>query len=101
MLSIGKMVACSGEYYIATVANGREEYYTGSGESPGFWLGEGARRLGLEGSVDPDDLRQVLAGVSPQGEILTAGRVDEGKRGGRLRPDLVCTQIGLLTLRAV
>lgn len=41
MLSIGKMVARSGEYYIATVANGREEYYTGSGESPGFWLGEG------------------------------------------------------------
>src|SRR3984957_5400004 len=74
------MVARSGEYYIATVANGREEYYTGSGESPGFWLGQGARRLGLEGSVDPDDLRQVLAGVSPNGEILTAGRVDEAKR---------------------
>ena len=33
MLSIGKMVARSEEYYIATVANGREEYYTGSGES--------------------------------------------------------------------
>ena len=80
MLSIGKMVARSGEYYIATVANGREEYYTGSGESPGFWLGEGARHLGLEGFVDPDDLRSVLAGVSPEGEILTAGRVDEAKR---------------------
>jgi conjugative relaxase-like TrwC/TraI family protein len=80
VLSIGKMVARSGEYYIATVANGREEYYTGSGESPGFWLGVGARRLGLEGSVAPDDLRQVLAGMSPQGEILTAGRVDEAKR---------------------
>ena len=37
-------------------------------------------RLGLEGSVDPDHLRQVLAGVSPSGEILTAGRVDEAKR---------------------
>lgn len=80
MLSIGKMVARSGEYYIATVANGREEYYTGSGESPGFWLGEGARRLGLEGAVDPDDLRHVFAGISPGGEILTAGRVDEAKR---------------------
>ena len=79
MLSIGKMVARSDEYYISTVANEREEYYTGSGESPGFWLGQGARRLGLEGSVDPDDLRQVLAGVSPNGEILMAGRVDETK----------------------
>src|ERR1700722_17250296 len=83
------MVARSEEYYIATVANGREEYYTGSGESPGFWLGQGSRRcwvgegcwrLGLEGAVDPDDLRQVLAGVSPDGEILTAGRVEEAKR---------------------
>ena len=80
MLSIGRMVARSGEYYIGTVAHGREEYYTGSGESPGFWLGEGARRLGLEGAVNPDDLRSVLAGISPQGEILTAGRVDEAKR---------------------
>jgi conjugative relaxase-like TrwC/TraI family protein len=80
VLSIGKMVAGSGEYYIATVAHGREEYYTGSGESRGFWLGEGARRLELEGAVDPDDLRQVLAGLSPRGEILTAGRVDDAKR---------------------
>jgi conjugative relaxase-like TrwC/TraI family protein len=80
VLSIGKMVARSGEYYIATVATGCEQYYTGSGESPGFWLGEGARRLGLEGTVAPDDLRQVLAGISPNGEILTAGRVDEAKR---------------------
>jgi len=80
VLSVGKMVARSGEYYIATVARGREEYYTGSGESQGFWLGEGARRLELEGPVAPDDLRLVLAGISPQGEILTAGRVDEAKR---------------------
>ena len=80
MLSIGKMVARSGEYYLATVASGREEYYTGSGESPGFWLGQGARRLGFEGAVEPDDLRRVLAGISPNGEILTAGRVDEAKR---------------------
>jgi hypothetical protein len=59
------MVARSGEYYFATVANLREEYYTGSGESPGFWLGGYSRRLGLEGGVNPDGLRQVLAGVHP------------------------------------
>lgn len=80
MLSIGKMVAGSQEYYIRTVATGREEYYTGSGESPGYWVGEGARRLGLDGEVAADDLRFVLAGVSPEGEILTAGRVDAAKR---------------------
>ena len=38
------------------------------------------RGLRLEGPVAPDDLRRVLAGLSPQGEILTAGRVDEVKR---------------------
>ena len=65
MLSIGKMVAGSQEYYIRTVATGREEYYTGSGESPGYWVGEGARRLGLDGEVAAEDLRLVLSGVSP------------------------------------
>jgi conjugative relaxase-like TrwC/TraI family protein len=80
VLSIGKMVAGSQEYYIRAVATGREEYYTGSGESPGYWVGEGARRLGLDGEIAADDLRLVLAGVSPNGEILTAGRVDAAKR---------------------
>jgi conjugative relaxase-like TrwC/TraI family protein len=80
MLSIGKMVARSEEYYIRTVATGREEYYTGSGESPGYWIGEGARRLGLGGEVAPGDLRLILAGISPDGEILTAGRVAEANR---------------------
>jgi hypothetical protein len=51
VLSIGKTVACSGEYYIVTVAQGREKYYTVSGD---FWdlAREGARRMGLEGAVD-------------------------------------------------
>jgi conjugative relaxase-like TrwC/TraI family protein len=80
MLSIGKMVARSEEYYLRTVATGREEYYTGSGESPGYWMGKGARRLGLEGEVAPGDLRLLLAGISPDGEILTAGRVAEANR---------------------
>ncbi len=80
MLSIGKLVARAEDYYLRTVAAGREEYYTGAGESPGYWLGEGARLLGLSGEVAPDDLRAVLAGVSPQGEILTAGGVAEARR---------------------
>jgi conjugative relaxase-like TrwC/TraI family protein len=80
MLSIGKMVARSEEYYIRTVATGREEYYTGSGEAPGYWMGEGARRLGLDGEVLPGDLRLILSGVSPDGEILTSGRVAEANR---------------------
>jgi conjugative relaxase-like TrwC/TraI family protein len=80
VLSIGKMVARSEDYYLQSVANGREEYYTGSGEAPGYWLGRGAQLLELSGQVAPDDLRAVLAGISPRGEILNAGRVAEGHR---------------------
>jgi conjugative relaxase-like TrwC/TraI family protein len=83
VLSIGKMVAGSEDYYLNTVAQGREEYYTGSGEAPGQWLGAGANDLGLIGQVAPDDLRSVLAGVAPDGRVLTAGRVrPEGRVSG-------------------
>ncbi len=30
-----------------------------------MWVGGGAARLGLDGEVDPDDLRAVLAGLAP------------------------------------
>ncbi len=83
MLSIGKMVAGSEKYYLDTVAKGREEYYTGSGEAPGQWLGSGSDGLGLYGEVTPDDLRSVLSGFSPDGHPLTAGRVrPEGRVSG-------------------
>jgi conjugative relaxase-like TrwC/TraI family protein len=75
VLSIGKMVAGSEDYYLNTVAAGREEYYTGAGEAPGQWLGSGTTELGLSGEVAPDHLRSVLAGHAPDGRPLTAGRV--------------------------
>ena len=80
MLSIAKLVARAEDYYLRTVAAGREEYYTGVGEAPGYWLGQGAALLGLSGEVAPGDLRAVLAGVSPHGEVLTAGRVTDARR---------------------
>ena len=48
-----------------SVAEGREEYYTGAGEAPGTWIGSGIGTLGLSGEVRPDDLRSVLDGISP------------------------------------
>jgi conjugative relaxase-like TrwC/TraI family protein len=48
------------------VAQGREEYYTGAGESPGYWQGNGTTGLGLAGEVTPEDLRAMLAGISPR-----------------------------------
>jgi conjugative relaxase-like TrwC/TraI family protein len=66
VLSIGKMVVGAEQYYLGMVAQGQEEYYTGRGESPGYWFGGGASLLDLQGEVAPDDLRQVLNGMAPQ-----------------------------------
>jgi conjugative relaxase-like TrwC/TraI family protein len=74
MLSIGKMVAGAEDYYLGVVAQGKEEYYTGAGEAPGNWMGSGTTALGLRGEVAPDDLRAVLAGLSPKDGSPLSGR---------------------------
>lgn len=58
------------EYYLSQVASGVEDYYLGSGEAAGVWMGAGVGALGLGGEVDGDDLRAVLAGVAPSGGAL-------------------------------
>jgi conjugative relaxase-like TrwC/TraI family protein len=80
VLSIGKMVAGAENYYLCVVAQGKEEYYTGTGEAPGNWMGNGTGILGLHGEVAPDDLRAILAGVSPHDGSPLATR-----RGGSSR----------------
>jgi conjugative relaxase-like TrwC/TraI family protein len=66
MLSIGK-VRLSGEgYYLAAVADGIDEYYRGVGEAPGRWTGDAAAGLGLEGAVEPEQLRAVWEGQHPK-----------------------------------
>ena len=80
MLSIGRLAPGAENYYLRAVAKGREEYYTGSGEAPGVWVGRGTARLGLAGSVSSGDLSMVLAGLSPQGELLSTRRGDPARR---------------------
>ena len=71
MLSIGRLVPGAGEYYIETVARGLEDYYTGAGEAPGYWTGQGAKAIGMEGAVDADHLRALLNQCHPvTGEAL-------------------------------
>ncbi|HLZ37213.1 MAG TPA: MobF family relaxase [Mycobacteriales bacterium] len=65
VLSIGKLGRGAEGYYLRAVATGVEDYYLGSGEAPGRWVGSGAARLGLSGIVAPDDLRAVLDGRDP------------------------------------
>ncbi len=49
MLGIGALGASSAAYYLDTVASGREDYYLGSGEAPGYWLGRHAMTVGDHG----------------------------------------------------
>jgi conjugative relaxase-like TrwC/TraI family protein len=71
VLSIGRLgVATGAEYYLETVANSVDDYYLGHGEAPGRWIGATAEQLGLTGEVNADQLRNLLAGLSPGGVSL-------------------------------
>ena len=65
VLSIAKLRVGQEAYHLSGVAQSLDDYYTGAGEAHGQWVGGGASRLGLDGQVDPDDLRAVLAGLRP------------------------------------
>src|ERR1700760_4430008 len=84
MLSIGKLAVGQADYYLeqahgaitraGAVSSGVEDYYVGSPEAPGVWIGDGSRPLGLVGQVDAMRLDRVLSGQHPaSGEPL--GRV--------------------------
>ncbi|MEW6155713.1 MAG: MobF family relaxase [Actinomycetota bacterium] len=71
MLSVAKLRVGQEAYQLSGVAQSLDDYYTGAGEAAGRWLGSGAVLLGLDGEVDPDDLRAVLAGLAPGSGGLT------------------------------
>jgi conjugative relaxase-like TrwC/TraI family protein len=71
MLSIAKLRVGQEAYQLSGVAQSLDDYYTGSGEAHGQWIGGSAARLGLTGQVDADDLRAVLAGLAPGNGGLT------------------------------
>lgn len=66
MLSIGKMAPGQGQYYLEQVAQGTEDYYLHAGEAPGRWGGSGSGSLDLQGEVQAEDFRAVLAGTDPR-----------------------------------
>ena len=53
MLSAGKLGRGQERYYLEKVAEGAEDYYSGEGEAPGQWLGDGAEDLGLSVRSSP------------------------------------------------
>lgn len=91
MLSIGvvRAAAAATSYYET------DDYYAGGDGTGGGatgasgssqWWGEGARRLGLEGTVDPARFREVLDGQMPDGVHLGTQR--DGQRAHRPGWDL-------------
>ena len=81
ILNIGKLRKGGELYYLNSVARGVEDYYTGSGEAPGYWLASGAENLKLEGEVSEEQLRAVLNGYHPKtGERLLNGKPTKRER---------------------
>jgi TrwC relaxase len=73
-------------YYLARTGGCAADYYTGSAEPAGMWLGAGAARLSLAGELDPAGervLRSLLDGQAPDGRLLAAP-VLRGDPRGRL-----------------
>jgi conjugative relaxase-like TrwC/TraI family protein len=80
ILNIGKLVRDQADYYLDAVARNQEEYYTGAGEAPGYWLGRAASQLGLAGDVSDEGLHRMLNGAHP----LTAERLGSPPRRQRI-----------------
>ena len=80
-MSLWKLRVGAEAYYLAQVASGLDDYYSGQGETAGSWTGNAAQGLGLDADslVSGDDLQAVLAGLLP-GTGLTPN-------GERLRPN--------------
>jgi conjugative relaxase-like TrwC/TraI family protein len=73
VLSIGRIGGGTGDprYYIDNVAQGKEDYYSGRGESPGQWLGTAAASDGLTGPVDDEQFLGLLgAGTAQPRKVL-------------------------------
>src|SRR6266511_1929017 len=80
ILNIGKLVRDQADYYLDAVARSQEEYYTGAGEAPGYWLGRAAGQLGLAGEVSEEGLHRMLSGAHPH----TAERLGRPPRDNRV-----------------
>lgn len=60
------------EYYEREVIDGREDYLSEDGSSPGRWVGSLAAHDGLTGVADREALANAFEGIHPEGVKLTA-----------------------------
>lgn len=68
----------AGRYYVERELG----YYLDQSEPPGQWLGGGAARLGLSGTVDEDDFLALMGGLDPRtGQPLGSAHTETTTRG--------------------
>src|SRR6266540_2593482 len=68
---VAKLAAGREDYYTREIAENREEYLSGHGESPGRWYGAGSASLGQRGEASTEAFRRVFEGRHPEtGELL-------------------------------
>jgi conjugative relaxase-like TrwC/TraI family protein len=65
VLSLWKLRVGVEAYYLSQVASGLDDYYHGTGEAPGEWVGNGCPAMGVSGQVAAHDLQAILAGLRP------------------------------------
>jgi conjugative relaxase-like TrwC/TraI family protein len=72
MLTTSQLGRGQENYYLESVGQAREDYYTERGEAPGLWIGRGCQELGLEDRVEGEALTRILEGRHPEtGEQLS------------------------------
>jgi TrwC relaxase len=52
-------------YWLDQIAQNREEYFSGRGESPGRFAGSAAATAGLDGTARPEQVRAMFQGLDP------------------------------------
>jgi hypothetical protein len=52
-------------YWLDQIANDREQYFSGKGESPGRFLGEAATTSGLHCEATAEQVRAMFRGLDP------------------------------------
>ncbi|MEL6263589.1 MAG: MobF family relaxase [Cyanobacteria bacterium J06626_6] len=76
MLSTSNLSAAQAENYFV-----KDDYYTEEEQhEASFWLGKGAKNLGLTGTVEKTVFGELLSGTGPGGEVLSGKEIDPKKR---------------------
>jgi conjugative relaxase-like TrwC/TraI family protein len=77
-VDVAKLSVGREDYYVREVAQNREEYLTGHGESPGRWLGDGAAALGQQGTASTEAFVRMFHGRHPDTGALLGRAHGEG-----------------------